>query len=153
MASFVSAAKKTVIQSKMDQLFDTFVDEEQGGSTITVHKEPKKSYSSVSQRSYVGYGPSSTPSNVTYTPVSETFSAIVTYDKKQANQVLSEVGLSLENGEVMIEVEANCKNYIENGVKNEKIVIDSRSFQITSEPIEDKFFGSLRYLYKIKEIR
>lgn len=137
----------------MDMLFDTFADSEQGGTTITVHKEPKKIISAPSQRTYAGYGTSSTPSNITYESASDTFEAILTYDKNQANKVLTEVGLELEDGEVMIEVKSDCHDYIENGVKTEKVTFDSRTFNVSSEPIIDKFFGSVRYLYKIKEVR
>lgn len=153
MASFVSSVRKTVIQNKMDMLFDTFVDSEQGGTTIVVHKEPKRVLSTPSQRTYAGYGISSTPSNVTYESESSSFPAILTYDKRQANKVLTEVGLELEDGEVLLEVKADCHDYIENGVKTENISFDSRTFNVNSEPIVDKFFGSIRYLYKIKEVR
>lgn len=153
MANFVSAARSSAIQSKMDDLFDTFADSEQGGTTITVHKEAQRVLSSVSQRTYAGYGPASVPSNVSYEPESDTFEAIISYNKDQSNKVLTEVGLQLEDGEVMMEVKQACRDYIENGVKTEKITFDSRTFNITSEPIVDKFFGSIRYLYKIKEVR
>lgn len=153
MSSFVSAARATIIQNKMDDLFDTFADSEQGGTTITVHKEPQKVLSSVSQRNYAGYGTSSTPSNVEYRPVSDTFEAIISYNKDQSNKVLTEVGLELEDGEVMMEVKSDCRDYIENGTKTEKITFDSRTFNIVSEPVVDKFFESVRYLYKIKEVR
>jgi hypothetical protein len=153
MSSFVSSSSKSKIQSKMDDLFDTYSDPEQGGATITIHKEPKKVISSVSSRNYAGYGSSSNPQNYTFLADSDSFPAIVTYQKDQSFKALDEIGLKLEDGECLIEVKIDCKNYIENGVLNERVDIDSRSFNIVSEAIEDKFFGSLRYIYKLKEAK
>jgi len=153
LSALVSSSLKTRIQTKMDELFDTFVDPEQGGEEITVNKQPKRISSLISSKNYAGYGPSSNLQNYTFLPVSETFPAIVTYQQDQKFETLDEVGLKLEDGECLIEVKSDCRDYIENGVLTENIVIDSRTFNIISEAVEDKFFGSLRYIYRLKEVK
>ena len=76
MASLVPAAAKALFETALGDHFDTFK------ATITVHKEAKKTITlAASQNIYAGY--SAPKETVTYTPVSQNFSAIVNYKENQ----------------------------------------------------------------------
>ena len=78
MASLVPAAAKALFEAALGDHFDTFK------ATITIHKEAKKTITlAASQNIYAGY--SAPKETVTYTPVSQSYSAIVNYKENQNN--------------------------------------------------------------------
>ena len=73
MPSLVSDTEKAELQVIFADIFDTFK------RSITVHKEPVKTFSSVDINFIFGYGESSQSENVTYTPQSQSFFATISY--------------------------------------------------------------------------
>ena len=70
MASLIPASAQTTFQEALADHFDTFK------ATITVNKEPQKTITlAADQNIYAGY--SAPKETVTYTPVSQDFTAII----------------------------------------------------------------------------
>ena len=108
MASLVPTAAKTLFEAALGDHFDTFK------ATIRIHKEAKKTITlAASQNIYAGY--SAPKETVTYTPVSQTFSAIVNYKENQPLNYQDELKANIEKGDVRIKVEEDCSTYIGKG--------------------------------------
>ena len=88
MASLVPASAKAIFETALGDHFDTFK------ATITIHKEAKKTITlAASQNIYAGY--SAPKETVTYTPVSQSYSAIVNYKENQPLDYQDELRWSL----------------------------------------------------------
>jgi len=142
MASLVSAAEATVLEAALGDHFDTFK------ATITVNKEPQKTVTlSASQNIYAGY--SAPKEQVTYTPVSATFSAIVNYKENQPLDYQDELKANIEKGDVRIKVELECRDYIEKG-KTLSIDIGGNPFNVVSSEGVRYFLGKTYYVFYLE---
>ena len=70
MPSLVTQSEVDVFTGDFQNLFDTFK------RPIIVWKEPKKTFTTIENNVYVGYGAESVKTNVTYTPQSGQFQAM-----------------------------------------------------------------------------
>ena len=142
MASLVPAAAATIFETALGDHFDTFK------ATITINKEPKKTVSlSASQNIYAGY--SAPKEQVTYTPVSRTFNAIVNYKENQPLDYQDELKANIEKGDVRIKVEADCKDYIEKG-KTLSIDIAGNPFNVISSEGVRYFLSKTYYVFYLE---
>tara|TARA_Y100000593_G_scaffold93033_1_gene186469 strand:- start:1783 stop:2220 length:438 start_codon:yes stop_codon:yes gene_type:complete len=142
MASLVPASAKTLFETALSDHFDTFK------MTITVHKEAQKTIAlSSSQNIYAGY--SAPKETVTYTPVSEDFSAIVNYKENQPLEYQEELKANIEKGDVRIKVEADCSNYINKG-RTLSIEIGGNQFNVVSSEGARYFLGKTYYVYYLE---
>ena len=146
MSSLLSSTDISSLTGIMLSHFDTFSLDR--SRTITVYKEPIKVISNPNATVFPGYGPPSQLNNVTsYTVVSGTYPAIITYVGQQQSEDLHELKKSVPgNAKVRIRVEQNCSNYIENG-KTEKIVVNGDSYNVVAEREVNSFLGLNFYHY------
>jgi len=142
MASLVPTAAKTLFEAALGDHFDTFK------ATIRVHKEAKKTITlAASQNIYAGY--SAPKETVTYTPVSQTFSAIVNYKENQPLNYQDELKANIEKGDVRIKVEEDCSTYIGKG-KTLSIEIGGNQFNVVSSEGTRYFLGKTYYVYYLE---
>ena len=142
MASLVPAAAKALFESALGDHFDTFK------ATIKVHKEAKKTITlAASQNIYAGY--SAPKETVTYTPISQNFSAIVNYKENQPLDYQDELKANIEKGDVRIKVEAACSTYISKG-KTISIEIGGNQFNVISSEGARYFLGKTYYVYYLE---
>ena len=142
MASLIPTAAATELKAALADHFDTFK------ATITVNKEPTRTISLCDgQNIYAGY--SAPKTQVTYTPVSESFSAIVNYKENQPLEYQDELKVMIEKGDVRIKVELDCKNYIDKG-KTESIDINGSLFNVVSSDGARFFIGQTYYVYYLE---
>lgn len=142
MASLIPEAAKTEFTSALSDHFDTFK------ATITVNKEPKRTVTlTEDQNIYAGYGAPKT--QVSYTPVSQSFSAIVNYKENQPLEYQDELKVMIEKGDVRIKVEKDCKDYIDKG-KTESIDINGSLFNVVSSDGARFFIGQTYYVYYLE---
>ena len=142
MASLIPDAAKTQFQTALVDHFDTFK------ATITVNKEPQRSVTlTADQNIYAGYGAPKT--QVTYTPVSQSFSAIINYKENQPLEYQDELKVMIEKGDVRIKVEKDCKDYIDKG-KTESIEINGSLFNVVSSDGARFFIGKTYYVYYLE---
>jgi len=142
MASLIPTEAATELKAALADHFDTFK------ATITVNKEPKRTVTlAADQNIYAGYGAPKT--QVTYTPVSQSFSAIVNYKENQPLEYQDELKVMIEKGDIRIKVELDCKNYIDKG-KTESIEINGSLFNVVSSDGARFFIGQTYYVYYLE---
>ena len=132
------------------QHFDTF--SYSRTRLLQIHKEPTKTLVNAPAPAFYGYGqpPQAQLQNFVLTPVSGIYPVVVNYEKKQNEIEIDEVKNTNEDGKVRIKVEKNCRDFIEDGKKNEKFVVDGNTFnQITSDNVQS-FLGLKYYLYTLE---
>tara|TARA_Y100000310_G_C20663823_1_gene806334 strand:- start:685 stop:1125 length:441 start_codon:yes stop_codon:yes gene_type:complete len=145
MADLLSSSDKVSFQNSVLDLFDTF------SRNITVHKEPQKKIISIDAHLLPGYDETSSPANIEYVPRSETFKAIIRYDRKQETETESWAGINIPQGQVGIKVKDDAKKYIENG-HTIKVVIDEKNFKLVSNSSIKDYFGMKMYVYYVEEM-
>ena len=142
MASLIPSSEATVFKTALADHFDTFK------ATITVNKEPERTVTlTADQNIYAGYG--APKEQVTYTPVSQSFTAIINYKENQPLEYQDELKVMIEKGDVRIKVELDCKNYIDKG-KTESIDINGSLFNVISSDGARFFIGQTYYVYYLE---
>ena len=145
MADLLSAQDKAFFQSSLLDLFDTFARD------IIVHKEPIKIIQSSNVDLLPGYGESSTPENIKYTPVNQTFKAMISYKKNQSTEANADIGMITPGGEVRIKVQQATRNYIMDG-KTERIEFDGKSFNLVSRDAVQDYWGMQLFIFYLEEV-
>ena len=143
MASLISSTDRKSFQNSYLDFFDTFKE------AIVIYKTPKKVFSNSSTPGVYGYGEQSNVKNYTSVPVSGLFSGIVTYSNDQINDPLSDANERLSDGEIMIEVSGDARNYIKDGVTT-LIDIAGVKFTVKSSERRRDFLGLEFYSFKLK---
>lgn len=146
MPSLVSDLEVRTFTGDFQDLFDTFKRQ------IIVWKEPKKTYTIVENNVYVGYGAGAVKQNVSYTPESGIFQAIVSYTDKQKSENLEELQLRHLGGECRIKLQQQGRDYIKNG-KTERIEIDGKVFNVVTDEAVKYFFGYKLFVFHLKATR
>ena len=146
MPSLVSDLEVKTFTGDFQDLFDTFKRQ------IIVWKEPKKTYTTVENNVYVGYGAGAVKQNVSYTPESGIFQAIVSYTDKQKSENLEELQLRPLGGECRIKLQQQGRDYIKNG-KTERIEIDGKVFNVVTDEAVKYFFGYKLFVFHLKATR
>ena len=142
MPSLIPTSAQTEFEAALGDHFDTFK------ATITVNKEPKKTITlAANQNIYAGY--SAPKETVTYTPVSQNFSAIVNYKENQPLEYQDEIKANIEKGDVRIKVELACSNYISKG-KTLSIEIGGKQFNVISSEGVRYFIGKTYYVFYLE---
>ena len=145
MPSLVSATEKAELQIIFADIFDTFK------RSITVHKEPIKTFSSVDINFIFGYGESSQSENVTYTPQSQSFFATISYRFSDSDtDYVEDINSYVPGSIVKIKVEKDCKDYISTGGKTEHIEFDGKKFNVISKEITSNFLGISYYVFFVQ---
>jgi len=146
MGELLSATDKINFQTSYLDIFDTFKKE------ITIHKSPiKKVVTPNSESTLPGYNDTSNPTNYNLIPRNESFYALVRYSQKQPVSVADEVGIVIPEGQVMIKIQQEGRDYIMKG-KTEKITFDDKSFNLISRDAVRDYFGLKIYVFLVEEI-
>lgn len=120
---------------------------------IVIHKEPTQTVVSNLVNSYPGYKSSSVETNITYSPVNQTFSGLVVKMSNKTPQELYEVNKRIWKGDARIKVEQSARDYILNG-KTIKITTDAgtKSWDVIGGPSIQAFLNLYYYYFDLKEI-
>lgn len=118
---------------------------------LTVHKEPTQVITNNLVNTYPGYKASSSETNIVYTPVSQSFSGLLTKMSNKTPQELYEVNKRIWKGDARIKVEQPARDFILNG-KTIKIVADNKDWDVISGPSSQDFFTLTYYYFDLKEI-
>lgn len=145
MPSLLSTTDLQIITGIYVDHFPTFNRE------IVVFKEPKVTITNINNPIlHPGYrGTSQTTTNTTYTFVSGVYNGILSYDRDQKIEPISEAQVGVSKGRAKLKVQQNAYDYIKNG-KTENIQVDGLKFNVISDEGVQNFFG-LRYYYFILE--
>ena len=142
MASLVPATAKAIFEEALGDHFDTFK------ATITIHKEAKKTITlAASQNIYAGY--SAPKETVVYTPVSQSFNAIVNYKENQPLDYQDDLKANIEKGDVRIKVESDCSTYISKG-RTLSVEIGGNQFNVVSSEGARYFLGKTYYVFYLE---
>ena len=128
--------------------FDTF--SHNRTRTITVHKEPLKILNGGATNPIYGYDEPSVNQNYNYTPVYQSFPAVIMYEAKQEIRELEEIKIPVNKGVVKIKVETPCRDYIEDGRKNERFELDGKSYNNISHQGVQNVLGLVFYIYQLE---
>ena len=144
MASLVSDEEKQELEVIFKNIFDTFKRE------ITVHKEPIKVVTDINISSIFGYGDAggAQTQNVTYTPVSASFYASISYNFSASDtDYVQDINSFIPGSIVKIKVETATRDYIVNNGKTEFIELDGKRYNIISKDIKSNFLGVCYYVF------
>ena len=143
MANLLSSAEVVEIREIFNDIHETF------SRQLIVYKEPLKSLNSpTSSINFVyGFGDSQGQDKYTYSEVTGVYPCTVRYGPQNL-ALNSELNSYIADGEVVIKVQENCKNFIESG-KTEKLMLDNRTFILEGEASNTTFLPSGIYLFKL----
>ena len=145
MPTLLSSVEISGITGTFEDIFDTFK------RNIVIHKEPKKTVTTVNSGMLYGYGDESNQENYTYTPRSGTYPAKISYvERRSDDPYIRELTSRVENDLVRIKVKEDAKDYISDGI-TEKITFDSKTFKIAGNEIVKNFLGSEFFIYYLEE--
>lgn len=145
MASFLSPSEIANYHEAINDHFDTFK------RTIVVHKEPIKNIIQNTKSQLLGYEENSNIVDYTYTPRSQSFDAIISYNINKENLPIdNEIKLKFPNQVVEIKVKSDARNYI-NTDATEKITFDSKNFNLISSDVVKNYQGLIYYVYYLRE--
>lgn len=120
-------------------------------TVITVHKQPTETVTSNAVNVYPGYKEKSTETNISYTPVSQSFSGLITKMSNKTPQELWEINKRIWQGDARIKVQQDARDYILNG-KTIKVVADQKNWDIISGPSTQTFLSLEYFYFDLKEI-
>lgn len=142
--SFIDAKVAAKFSQEFDKFFDYF------SRDFTVNKEPLRELVSPATAPLFGYDNQSNPESYTYIPVSSSFKGRISYNKKQSEDILSDVRLTVARGIVTLVVKENAKNYIDRGATI-NIQFDGKTFnKVTSAGVR-KYLNNTYYQYYLEE--
>lgn len=141
MASLLSSTEVSAATGVMQDLFDTF------SRPILIYKEPKKIINQLSTNSLPGYGEAAIKTNISYIPVSGIFEAKVKYNPKQELELLPELKSRVSKGVVKIKVEREARDFIMQNGRTEKIVIDSKPYNVITDDTMKRFLTSEYFVF------
>ena len=141
--SLLSQSEITSFTGEAIALFNT----QKVFNTIVVVKEPQKIISDISADVLPGYGNTSNLDNVTYVPVSGVFNGIlINPTKDYINKLFQSVPIFLTEGDKILKVDKEARDYINNG-KTERIIVNNDEiFNVKSDSMT-RNFGGLNYYY------
>jgi hypothetical protein len=148
--ALISSIEKTAMEAAYEEFFSAFKE------TITVHRKGKTVVVDIYLDQLFGYGQYSGASQYTYTPVNQTFDALVIYPKDQNNtsdmSMLNEIRVGMLDNEIIIKVKETCKTYMSHN-DVERIDIGTKSYSLISEEIKVHKILDDFYLFKLKETK
>ena len=148
MSSFLSSTNINSITGAYMRLWETV----SAFRNVIVHKSPIQVIAQVNTPVYAGYGNESTPSNVTYTPVSGVYPVAVIINKTNQTLPLNELHTNVDVSQITIKVTEAAKNYIEQG-KTERFEIDGISYNGDGVTTVENYYGLKFYTYQLNKIK
>ena len=142
--SLISPSVAASFSAEFEKFFDYF------SRDFVVNKEPLKVLVSPATTPLFGYETQSTPAAYNYIPVQATFKGRISYNKKQSEDILTDVRVSIARGIVTLVVKESAKNYIDTGTTL-NIEFDGKTFNLFSTSIVKNYFDNNYYVYYLKE--
>jgi hypothetical protein len=143
--SLLSDTQKAALVAVAERHMPTFQ------TIITIHKEPTQTVTSNATNIFPGYKSTSTETNISYTPVSQSFSGLITKMSNKDPHELYEINKRIWKGDARIKVQQDARDYILNG-KTIKVVADNKNWDVISGPSTQTFFTLEYFYFDLKEI-
>jgi hypothetical protein len=144
--SFIDSSVAAGFSQEFENFFDYFARE------FTVNKEALKVLISPATTPLFGYDLQSTPESYDYIPVQATFRGRISYNKKQGEDLLSDLRVNITEGIVTLIVKQDARNYIDNGTTL-NIQFDGKTFnKITTAGVR-KYLNNTYYQYYLQETK
>jgi len=150
--SFISDDDKSQFQNAYKEFFDGFKED------IIIHRRAKVVVVDVNLTQLFGYEEPSNTSNHTYETENSTFKGLVIHPSSQAHRNISaltyidEIGMSLVEGEIVIKVEEDCKDYL-TAASTERIDVGNKSYLLASEVSQANKIITGYYFFKLGETK
>ena len=148
--SFISDTDKSEFKSSYKTFFDTFKQD------ISIHKRGKVNVVDVNLTQLFGYNEPSNEVNHTYTLEFQTFGALIIYprgkERVAEKGLLRDISVTIPEGQIMIKVEEDCKDYLTTGTV-ERIDVDNKSYTLISEESQIYKIVSEYFLFKLEETK
>lgn len=124
------------------------------GRNITVHKAPLKTPVSnyTSTDGLFGFGDSQQTPEFSYTPVNQTFPAVIRYKANVNQNTNSQLSAFYSKGGISIQVQPDCASYILTDA-TEKIEIDNKAWQVIGPPETRKFLTTEYYVFFLQNVQ
>ena len=144
--SFIDSSVAAGFSQEFENFFDYFARE------FTVNKEALKVLTSPATTPLFGYDLQSAPESYEYIPVQATFRGRISYNKKQGEDLLSDLRVNITEGIVTLIVKQDARNYIDNGTTL-NIQFDGKTFnKITTAGVR-KYLNNTYYQYYLQETK
>jgi hypothetical protein len=144
--SLISPSVAASFSAEFEKFFDYF------SRDFVVNKEPLKVLVSPATTPLFGYETQSTPAAYNYIPVQATFKGRISYNKKQSEDIVTEVRVAIARGIVTLIVKEPAKNYIDTGTTL-NIEFDGKTFnKITTAGVR-KYLNNTYYQYYLEETK
>lgn len=147
MASLLTSTEIASVTGAIGDSFDTFKKE------IVVFKEPIRTVSDLNVSFLYGYEKEyKQNTNYTYTPVSGVYDALVISNANPATDAfIDEAKIEVPDNEIKIKVEKPARDFIKNGMKNERVVIDNRDYYINGSDKKVNILTKDYYVFKLTD--
>jgi hypothetical protein len=144
--SFIDSSVAAGFSQEFENFFDYFARE------FTVNKEALKVLVSPATTPLFGYDLQSNPESYEYIPVKATFRGRISYNKKQGEDLLTDLRVNITEGIVTLIVKEDAKKYIDNGTTL-NIQFDGKTFnKITTAGVR-KYLNNTYYQYYLQETK
>ena len=156
--SFISDTDRSQFQAAYKVFFDTFKED------IIIHRRGKVKVVDVNLSQLFGYeepsaygaGYNQNEPNHTYEAQNETFKGLVIHPSSQGHRNTSdfnyaeEIGANLIDGEIVIKVEKNCRDYLI-GAKVERVDVGNKHYVLVSKDSQVHKVITGYYFFKLQE--
>lgn len=146
MGSLLTSTEIASLTGAIGDSFDTFKKE------IVVFKQPIRTIADLNVSFLYGYDTEYKKSNYTYTPVSGVYNALVISNASPATDAfIDEAKIEVPDNEIKIKVEKEARDFIKNGMKNERVVIDDRDYYINGSDKKVSMLTKDYYVFKLTD--
>lgn len=145
--SLLSTSELNSFMSDMNDHFDQF----SSNHSLVIYKRAQQILSTPDSNTYFGYGQDAqNADNITYQTISGVFPCMVITPSADNKDIpFSWVPFFLVNGEKIIKVKQDAKQFIENGIANDVFILDSETFRKISSSVLKKYGNNLYYYFKL----
>ena len=146
MGSLLTSTEIASLTGAIGDSFDTFKKE------IVVFKQPIRTIADLNVSFLYGYDTEYKKSNYTYTPVSGVYNALVISNASPSTDAfIDEAKIEVPDNEIKIKVEKEARDFIKNGMKNERVVIDDRDYYINGSDKKVSMLTKDYYVFKLTD--
>jgi len=143
---FLSASERAILSGNCDSIFTTL----SNGRTIEVVKEPLKTLVSPNlTNNMFGFGEKQADPVFSYTPISQTFPAIIIYGSNHPSPLNPEINVRIYAGPVTIKVKKDCRDFIVDGGLTKHILADGKTFLLDGEPRRQMFLNGEFFFFTL----
>jgi hypothetical protein len=148
--SFISDTNKNELKDAYKTFFDSFKQD------ISIHKRGKVNVVDVNLTQLFGYNEPSNETNHTYTIEFQTFGGLIIHPRGKERVaemgLLRDISATIPEGQIMIKVEEDCKNYLTTGTI-ERIDVENKSYTLISEEAQIYRVINGYFLFKLEETK